>query len=271
MYFVRNKFENSSKFQRIKIVTSILIPMFIFSIFLSHNTSAASLTLSIPSTPLSITLNPTTDSGFAKSSNGTVTMTTTGANWGYKLTIKSKDGKTNALKNGSNSIASITTDINENTFKSGTTYDNKWGYLPSKFNSQANTNYKAGPTAEATIDNTTSQASPANYTFSIAAKANSSLPTGNYSNTFVLTSTANTASYTINYNLNSGTWSGKTPQTGSTTETSVKLDSNTPTREGYEFKGWCTAATTNESCSGTTYQPGASYALKSGSSNVTRS
>ncbi len=64
-------------------------------------------------------------------------------------------------------------------------------------------------------------------------------------------------SYTIKYNGNGGS---NVPSNGSaksgTNTLNFTTDSKTPTKTGYDFKGWCTASTTNENCSGQTCQPG---------------
>ena len=250
----------------------IAIISLIFSFVLQNSyASAASITLTIPSTSLSVTADPNKDSGFAKSNDATVKVSTNGS-WGYELNVKAKTD--NTLKNGSNKFDSIGTSIDENTFKSGTTYNNKWGFKPSKLSGSSNTNFVAAPTTSNTLIEKTSSAnssSPTSYTFAIAAKADASLPTGKYSNNFTFSATANSVSYSITYKLNDGQWTeSSNTQSGSTTETSVKLKSTVPTRNNYEFLGWCSVSTTNESCpsNGKAYQPGDPYPLTSGTNAV---
>lgn len=70
-------------------------------------------------------------------------------------------------------------------------------------------------------------------------------------------------SYTITYKSSLSGASGiPTNQTSSVTSPySVNLSSAKPTLTDYVFKGWYTAATSNESCSGTTYQPNATITI----------
>ena len=253
---------------RAKIVVMSTI-LFVFSVFLVNfatPVSAASLTLSLPSDPLSIDLSPV--NSFKESNTASVSVSTTDANWGYNFSIKAKDS--NALKNGEFSLNSISQSYSLDDFKNKAPA-NTWGFKPSKKDSVDNANYLPSPTStETLIEKTSSNStSPISYSFNIAAKIDSSLKHGEYSNTFVLTIIANTASYSITYNLNGGSTGPTSPQTGTTTEKSISLDPSTPTRSGYEFLGWCTnnpgTATT---CSGTTYQPGNNYTLSSENTNT---
>ena len=61
-------------------------------------------------------------------------------------------------------------------------------------------------------------------------------------------------SNTIYYNANGGEGG---PSSNYTNGTNITIQSNTPTRDGYKFMGWNTAA----DGSGTTYQPGQSYPI----------
>ena len=68
--------------------------------------------------------------------------------------------------------------------------------------------------------------------------------------------------YTINYNLNGGkNGPAINPQVGVTQDSEVQLDNTIPSYNQSEFKGWCNKSTNNETCQGTTYQPGAMYPL----------
>ena len=263
--FTANRGTKRQTLTKIVVMTTIL---FGFSVFLANfaiPVSAASLTLTLPSDPLSINLSPV--DSFKESGTSSVSIATTDANWGYSFSIKAKD--TNTLKNGEYTINSISQNYTLENFKNNAPA-NTWGFKPSKKDSADNTSYLPAPTSSETlIEKTTANSSSAtNYTFSIAAKIDSSLKHGEYSNTFVLTVIANTASYSITYNLNGGE-SGPGPQTDTTTEESITLDSTTPTRSGYEFLGWCTNNPgTSTSCSGTTYQPGSSYTLPNENTNT---
>ena len=250
---------------KIVVMTTIL---FGFSVFLTNFTtpvSAASLTLTLPSDPLSIDLSPV--DSFKESNTASVSVATSDANWGYNFSIKAKDS--NVLKNGEFTLNSISQNYSLDNFKTSAPA-NTWGFKPSKKDSADNTNYLPGPTsAETLIEKTSSNStSPISYSFNIAAKIDSSLKHGEYSNNFILTVIANTASYSITYNLNGGS-TGPSPQTGTTTEKSITLSSTAPSRSGYQFLGWCTInPNTSTSCSGTTYQPGNSYTLPSDNVNI---
>ena len=228
--------------------------------------SAASLTLTLPSDPLSIDLSPVDE--FKESDTASVSIATTDANWGYNFSIKAKDN--NTLKNGEFVLNSISQNYTPENFPTSAPV-NTWGFKPSKKDSANNTNYLPGPTSSETLieKTTTNSSASTNYTFSIAAKIDSSLKHGQYSNNFILTVIANTASYTITYNLNGGS-TGPSPQTGTTTEKSITLSSTAPSKSGYSFLGWCTRnPSTATTCSGTTYQPGKSYPLSSDNTNTT--
>ena len=267
----------------IKFGIVILFALFLgTTVFRTNNASAFSITLSVPSS-VSLNVNPSTNNGFGESSTGSITIKTDSPA-GYKLQLGSKSNGTNELVNSSSSsskLTSITANTTSDNFKNSGTV-NTWGYKPSKLNGSANTNYIKAPSGSSSdILDTTSAANSTDNTYSlgIAAKVNSSTVAGTYTNTFVLTATANTLSYSITYNLNSGTWTEDTnnpnPQTGNTTAETVTISSVTPTKSGYTFKGWCSSSsitnnntTSAPSCSGTTYQPSGTYNLTSANNTL---
>ena len=66
--------------------------------------------------------------------------------------------------------------------------------------------------------------------------------------------------YTINYNKNTtasvSNLPSPNPQVGMTSEDTVDIFDNLPTRNGYAFKGWCTVEVADDAtCTGTTYNP----------------
>ena len=66
--------------------------------------------------------------------------------------------------------------------------------------------------------------------------------------------------YTINYDKNTtaavSNMPSPNPQVGRTSEDTVNIFDNLPTRNGYAFKGWCTAEVADDAtCTGTTYNP----------------
>ncbi len=222
---------------------------------MAQNVSAATITMEVPST-LSLTVAP--DGKLHASSPATVKITSD-AYAGYTFTIKSND-TSNALKTtNERTIESIDVAAGTNDFPL-----NHWGFLPSKFNSQENTQYQPGPTDEAvTIDKTnpkSSSNSTTSYTITLGVKVDNETSAGTYSHNFILTATANDVPYTITYHMNEGTGIS-TLQNGDLPEGDSIEISKAPTRAGYNFAGWCEQATTNETCGGKVYQPGETYTL----------
>lgn len=228
--------------------------------------SAASITLSVSPT-LSVKVTPTATGAFATSSNGTISVESD-APFGYELGIKS--GGSNALTSGANTIPSITENVDESIFKSDPKYNNTWGFKPSKWNGSDNEKYLPGPTAtEPTVIDTTNikPTGVSSYTITLGAKIDVTQPAGVYAQQFIVTATANAVSYAITYNDNGGS-GGPGKVTGESVDQTITLSSKMPTREGYEFKGWCDKQTANETCSGSTYQPGGTYTLTNSANNA---
>lgn len=261
-----------------RIVVNMDIPAFVLAILAiallqtphAESVSAASLTLSVPAEPLTLDISPSNNEEFSKSSPQKITVSSD-ALAGYTLTIKSKDD--NKLRNGDFAINSIPDSITEYIFKTNPAYNRMWGYAPSKLNSKINENFIPGPiTSETILEKTNSKNDIINqYDFILGVKVDNTIPSGIYSNSFVFTITSNPIPYSITYNANAGDDDDKVttmPTNVNSTSTSetVTLDPKTPIREGYEFKGWCDHETSNETCSGTTYQPGDTYTL-TGSTN----
>ena len=141
---------------------------------------------------------------FSKSNNMNISVSTTNSS-GYTLSINSSTGST-ALKNGANTITSISSAISESTFSSNSTYNNKWGYKPSQlYNSStettsANTDFRPLPgtvgeiIAKTSCANGTSPCTSAtdSYTLSIGTRINNQTTIGQYvSDTFVITAVTN--------------------------------------------------------------------------------
>ncbi len=229
----------------------------------SNSVSAApgTLTINIPDT-ISLDVLPSASGTFASTSSN-ITVRTTYAH-GYTLGIAASTANSNALINtndSSKTIPSITSAISESTFSGNTSYNNKWGYSPSKYNSATNTNYLVAPTSTtmATLDKTSAANSTDNtYTIKLGARIDGTLAPGTYENTFVFTVTANPTPYTITYNQNTTDTVTNMPSNvnSSTYDETVTLANTVPVREGYTFKGWCTTQTADGgTCSGTTYNP----------------
>ena len=257
------------------------IIMFTVGLLISSPVSAAEskLDLTMSSDIISLDIGVTNASGtFKKSANNTITASTDNLT-GYTLSIKTTDTSASttppALKNGSDTMPSITSAVTEEQFSSltATNYNNKYGYLPSKLNSAANTSFLPSPDLTGNIIDRTSVANttPNEYTMAIGARIDQTIPFGSYSNTFEVLLVANAIPYTIIYNDNVV---GNMPVDVDTTSatSSVQISSKVPSREGYSFLGWCTVIPTNsdntDSCTGgDTYAPNATYNLSQTTSN----
>ena len=250
-----------------------------FGLFGSVPVSAAEskLDLTMSSDIISLDIGVTNASGtFKKSANNTITASTDNLT-GYTLSIKTTDTSASttppALKNGSDTMPSITSAVTEEQFSSltATNYNNKYGYLPSKLNSTSNTSFLPSPDLTGNIIDRTSVANttPNEYTMAIGARIDQTIPFGSYSNTFEVLLVANAIPYTIIYNDSViGNMPVDVDTTSATSE--INLSSNIPTRQGFTFSGWCTAEVSNNgtgSCSGTTYSAGQQITLSSTTPN----
>ena len=235
----------------------------------------SSLTLAVERDTAALDLNVVSSNGtFATSSesNKAAFSITTNNYTGYTLSISASDDA-GTLANGNNSLTSITTNktLTDTTFDNSD-YNGMWGYKPSKYmngntvvdNTGTNAVYLISPTTTATTLHVTSAAnSTANsYNIALGARADYTKPSGTYSKTFILTAVANKINYSVTYNKNTTDTVTNMPysntgnvQSGDTNSTSITLSDLVPVRDGYNFKGWCSVATSDETCSGTTYNP----------------
>lgn len=204
---------------------------------------------------------------------------------GYTVTLKSSGSDTNlsGLIGGNDySISTIssptTSDAFSSTGASGQALNNKWGYIPNYFNSTTNTTtYYPAPTAAspATLNSTTAangssahSSASDTYTIGLGLRADYSSLAGVYVNdTFIIEFTANPILYSISYDDNTGDTniSGmpSTATSGSTTQTSIPLSNDIPTRTGYTFRSWClgTVSSNGTVCTGTEFNSGASFGI----------
>ena len=276
----RGKRANSRLARLRNVPNSIILITLLFilttSFYNVNNTHATASTINISVVDsVSLSILPTSTTGtFATSDTSTnnISVKTTNGT-GYTLGIKASAEGSNAL-NGANSTSipshTVSAGISEATYSTDSTYNNTWGYRPSKLNSTANSNYLPGPTSASTaitLDKTTS-ANPStanNYNLAIGVRVDGNTAAGAYSNTFILTVVANPSIYSITYNKNTTDTVSGMPTNVVNQETSsetVTLASNTPTRTGYTFQDWCTVQVADgATCTGTAYSPGSTWTI----------
>ena len=126
--------------------------------------------------------------------------------------------------------------------------------------------YNDTTSTHATLLSTTGTATSGAVKFKLGARASSSQPSGIYTNVINFSATTKplTTTYTINYLDSTGEANpASLPAQVTNTiveDTPVTISSTTPTRSGgYTFKSWCTAPTSNNTCSGNVYNPGDIY------------
>ena len=243
---------------------------------------SSSLTLNVSSSAASVELDVNSNTGtFASSTtdNSAVFSVTTNNFSGYTLTISGNDdeGKLydSTKQNFLTSLANATSEADFSS-TSNTNLNGQWGYKPSKFNSVANANYLPAPTTTASTLDTTSVANPTanNYSISLGLRADYTTTADTYSNSFIITAVPNPIAYVITYDANTADTVSNMPaaQNSTTSATSITLSDKTPTRENYDFKGWCTVAPTTanpDTCAGTTFQPGDTYGIDQTNENIT--
>ena len=199
---------------------------------------------------------------------------------GYILTMTSTGSNTTLTDGSSHNISTISSSTTAAVFSAdsaaGQALNNRWGYIPSYYNSAANTTtyYPAPTSMNAATLRTTSSANSANgvdnaddYTIGLGFRADYNSPSGTYANdTFILEFVANTITYTITYNKNTDDTvtnmpysSNNNQQSSDTSATTITLSDLVPVRTGYSFLGWClgTVTTANgyDTCDGTIYNP----------------
>ena len=233
----------------------------------------SSISISLSSAP-SVSIASTSEGKFGDSGNSTITITTTHAA-GYTLTAKASNS-TNLEGTNGGSIPSITSAVSptnyaDNTYASSHNLNDTWAYKPSVLynastqTTNPNTDYLPSPgtgTAQSPIDTlaVTNDANDGNYTVSIGARVSTATAIDEYSNQFVFAVVGNPTPYAITYNKNTTDTVTNMPTNhttsdpGATGET-VTIDSTVPVRDGYNFKGWCSTTTSDDTCSGTVYNP----------------
>ena len=244
--------------------------------------TTSTLTLTIDSATVRANIAPTNDQGtFKKATASTLTASTNNAT-GYTLTIAAPstagtdyDKLVNTTDNTAK-LNSITAPTTEEQYKAlnATSYNNTWGYLPSKYcadgtssSCTTNTSFLPAPTTTGDVlDQTTTANSTANtYTIGMGTRIDSNTKTGSYTNSYIVKLVANAIPYTMVFDDNVVSNMPTDRDTTSMTE-QVSMPDNIPTRAGYKFLGWCTVVPTNDNSTdtctgGTQYQPSATLTI----------
>lgn len=129
--------------------------------------------------------------------------------------------------------------------------------------------YLPGPTTGDTIEKTSEPTTGTGtiYDFTIGAKVDATQPAGTYFGSFTFTATANFVNYNITFDCGNIECS---PQTGTSTETSVALRSQSGDNT-HQLLGYCTKSVSNQTCKeagGIQYKPGSSYPLINNENNI---
>ena len=157
-------------------------------------TGEPTITMTSIKSSASVTIDPTTTGVFASTSgNDDIAFSVATTNYtGY--TLSSRSTKT-TLDKGTNSFNSLTSSVTAEQFSNSgnTTLNNRWGYKPSFYNSESNNKYFGISTSAVTLDHTLAANSIAKqYSISLGARADTSLPYGSYINAnFILEAIAN--------------------------------------------------------------------------------
>lgn len=263
--------------------------------------ATSSVTLSIADGPLSFDLKPISSDGtFAESDAMEITASTDSYS-GYTLSIaaQSGDNATKLINTDTTNcpvtetkcfIAPLGSIVTKNDYASpadstaAAAVKNKWGFSPSEYldggtsvdNSATDGTEKYLPisTAATNLAKTTvaNSGTPDTYRMKIGARVGGDITMGTYENTFVIAAVGNGAAYTINYADGSGQADPSSMpgvQTGMTSDIIVKLSGDQPSREGYDFAGWCSVNNADNvfSCGGNIYQPGGSFGIDQTSEN----
>ena len=181
---------------------------------------------------------------------------TTSNSASYKLYIYAADGD-NRLRPKNPSLANISVinaiagDVGLSSLESNT-----WGYTLGTSDAGSDAAYRAVPTDASapvqTKDTSATNAADDTYVLTLAAKVDTTIASGAYSNTLTFAVVAEPAMVTVAFNGN-GSTSGSMSSIKIPAGDSQALPSNTFVRSGYDFTGWNTAANGG----GTSYGNGA--------------
>ena len=211
------------------------------------------------SVPASIDFEDVTPTITGATTQATANVNVTTSNSAsYELYIYAADGdntlrpKISSLANTS-VIKAIAGDVGLSSLESNT-----WGYTLGTSAAGSDAIYRAVPKdASAPIqtkDTSATNAADDTYVLTLAAKVDTTIASGAYSNTLTFAVVAEPAMVTVAFNGNGAT-SGSMSSIKIPAGGSQALPSNTFTRDGYMFNGWNTAS----NGSGTSYADGANY------------
>ncbi|MBR3172479.1 hypothetical protein IKF21_00985 [Candidatus Saccharibacteria bacterium] len=274
---MEKKVSNKKKARRLYLVALIFAPyltLILASCIVSNSyATPSSISISLSSAP-SVNIASISEGKFGDSGNSTITITTTHAA-GYTLTTKASNS-TNLEGTNGGSIPSITSAVSptnyaDNTYASSHNLNDTWAYKPSVLynastqTTNPNTDYLPSPgtdTAQSPIDTlaVTNDANDGSYTVSIGARVSTATAIDEYSNQFVFAVVGNPTPYAITYNKNTTDTVTNMPTNHTTSDSgangeTVTIDSTVPVRDGYTFKGWCSTTISDDTCSGTVYNP----------------
>ena len=228
-------------------------------------TGDTTITINSIKNSASITIDPSRTGVFATTSGSSdIAFSVATSNYtGYELSVRSS--KT-TLDKDVYSFLSLSSSVTAEQFANAgnTPLNNRWGFKPNYYNSTENNKYYGASTSSILLDRTTASNSTAkNYTISLGARADASIPSGTYINeNFIVEAVANTipsSILTVNYatGITSITIGGQVISNGGT----VRLIQDVPyaitvtTSSSYTFSGWTASSGTIASAStaSTTY------------------
>ena len=206
---------------------------------------------------------------------------------GYTLysTVGSSTTNYTDLRIDSSNTTNVFTNLSSSKASLESFDDNTWGYSYCNTTNDCNTNtnwvsgnagstaagynglplYNASNNTTGVVLANTSSPSETELKFKIGAKAASTQAAGAYTNTinFIGVAKVITTTYSLNYVDASGeaTNMPASATTGTTTTGAFNITDATPTRTNYIFKGWCTASTNDDTCSGNIIKPGGLYVI----------
>ena len=209
--------------------------------------------------------NPSYNNTNLNHPNGTNTFTSISTN---KASLSNFDENSNTW---GYSYCIATNDCTNNTYWISGDYDSN--------NGNPSTGYNGLPLYTTVngvkLVDTASNVGTSTIKFKIGARATNTQIAGTYTNVINFTAITKilTTNYTITYNDTTAEATGMPISQSDTitVDTNVTLSSTEPTRDGYNFAGWCTVDNSSDptTCTGTTYQAGSTYAISNTGGNVT--